>query len=324
MDMVLSVKDRGLIQDINTISKTKVRGVFSLLKNAQALETTESAEDGVRLYMGRGIVTFKDFREKHDAFLQKCIIQQHFFIPINSRKELMWPTEKDELDVKLEVCRKFELFIVDYFMNGIPNNPKKTRKPANSAPTADFMQNKPKLMNNFRAQQPNQMMMAQRMKARGIHQANYYPQPVRAVDQSVSTFLNADFSEWDQGSAYQDDVTSQLSGYSMSGYGLPKSVEYDYHPNTDISFASSSQSTSFVPTASTISPSLPESSNSLLKTKSASWGVGFLNPSTSISNPFGMPATAASLNMAEARSSPELLGDTTTLDYRSSLERFSF
>ncbi len=82
----MAVRDSKILEQFDTITKTKVRGVFSLLKNSHSLDPVDGIGEGVRLYLGRGVKGFKEFRDKHDAFLTKCILQQRLFIPLNVKK----------------------------------------------------------------------------------------------------------------------------------------------------------------------------------------------------------------------------------------------
>eukprot|EP01033_Poteriospumella_lacustris_P020669 gene20669-15191_t len=83
MDMILAVqRTRILGEELEMVSKTKVRGILALLKNAHALLATAGQGDSVRLYLGKAVTTFRMFREKHDAFINRCILQQHMFLPL--------------------------------------------------------------------------------------------------------------------------------------------------------------------------------------------------------------------------------------------------
>ena len=249
MDMVLSVKEKRVLPGVESISKTKVRGVFSLLKNAQALETSDGVGEGVRLFMGRGIACFLDFREKHDAFLQKCIIQQHFFIPINSRRELMWPTEKEELAQKLVELAKVEKMLDDYFMNGganaFANSPQhppqqqQIQQQQHQQPRPTYYQQAAPVQ---QAPRPQKMLQRGNFPNMNNNQGRYGQQQHQQQQQyhrQQNPNQNRSYYPVDQNAGYDWDNQSSASGYQYSRAN--NSNNQNYHQKNDAQFSTYSQ-----------------------------------------------------------------------------------
>jgi hypothetical protein len=119
MDMVSAVKDRGLVDGIDNISKTKIRSIFALLKNAQAILANNEINNSVRLYLGKGVINFHDFRVKHDQFLQRCILKQAPFHPLMNSDEVLWPVNQSSvLEEKIKECERYLMSLEEFFQGG--------------------------------------------------------------------------------------------------------------------------------------------------------------------------------------------------------------
>jgi hypothetical protein len=124
MDMVCAVKDSQIMVGFEIVSKTKIRGIFALLKNAQCIGGANNGEgESVRLQLGRGINEFQDFREKHDSYLNRIILQQHLFIPLSLKSEILWQLEAPVLYERINELKPVELLLQHFFMsgNGLPS-----------------------------------------------------------------------------------------------------------------------------------------------------------------------------------------------------------
>jgi hypothetical protein len=123
MDMILAVqRTRILGEELEMVSKTKVRGILALLKNAHALLATAGQGDSVRLYLGKAVTTFRMFREKHDAFINRCILQQHMFLPLTVKAEVLWQgSDEQSIMDRCEALREFES-LVESFIAGRRGN----------------------------------------------------------------------------------------------------------------------------------------------------------------------------------------------------------
>eukprot|EP01036_Dinobryon_divergens_P027985 gene27985-36856_t len=118
IDMVMAVKDSGKITQLELVSKTKVRGVLALLKHGELLITQGEEGEPVRLYLARGIGSFKDLRERHDIFLHRYISEHKMFIPAVLRSELIWQfdeaTKLDRIKVLDTIVAQLQGFYATY------------------------------------------------------------------------------------------------------------------------------------------------------------------------------------------------------------------
>lgn len=64
--------------------------MLALLKHGELLITQGEEGEPVRLYLAYGINTFKDLRDRHDAFLNRYMQEHHLFIPVILKTELVW------------------------------------------------------------------------------------------------------------------------------------------------------------------------------------------------------------------------------------------
>ena len=124
MDMVTAAKDSGIISGIDNVSKTKVRGIFALLKTCLALGTINGDGESVRLFIGKGINSFRDLRERHDAFLRRCLLQLRINLPLHILGEVIWQITPDILEERLVELHNLEFALQNLYLNGqpLPNN----------------------------------------------------------------------------------------------------------------------------------------------------------------------------------------------------------
>jgi hypothetical protein len=119
MDMICAVKDMKVIQGLDNISKTKVRGIFALLKNCQCLSTKAEEGESVQLFLADGIHSFKDFKQKHDHFFEHCMEQLHVVLPPEVKTYLVWSWDNSTfMKGKLAEIKKLEGIIEEFFING--------------------------------------------------------------------------------------------------------------------------------------------------------------------------------------------------------------
>lgn len=106
IDMVMLVKESRKISQLQGVSKTKVRGVLALLKHGDLLITHGAEGNPVRLFLAKGINSFKDLRERHDAFLLKYMLEHHLFMPGILKSELVWSVDEDTRLLRLEAMNR--------------------------------------------------------------------------------------------------------------------------------------------------------------------------------------------------------------------------
>jgi hypothetical protein len=118
IDMVVAVKESRVLSQLENVSRTKIRGVLALLKHAQLFVTQGDEGEAVRLHLASGINAFKDLRDKHDLFINRCILQHHLFIPIALKGELVWQLEPEIKTFRLEELKGLEQALENFFING--------------------------------------------------------------------------------------------------------------------------------------------------------------------------------------------------------------
>jgi hypothetical protein len=131
MDMVTTIKEAGIVPGIENVSKTKIRSIFALLKNSQALLAINADSNSVRLYLGKSIHNFREFRQKHDTFLSRCILKQATFHPLISTGEVLWPNQGFE--PKLQELTAIQGPLEEFFASA--NLKKAEEKPAVASST---------------------------------------------------------------------------------------------------------------------------------------------------------------------------------------------
>jgi hypothetical protein len=124
MDLLMLAKDSRVYgNDLMDVSKTKIRGVLSLVKNAHVVTASEPGEgESIQLFLGKDITLFQQFREKQDAFINKCCMLQHIFIPLSIKGELVWiPSPNDSRDnfvsKRTDELKSYESILEKFFLN---------------------------------------------------------------------------------------------------------------------------------------------------------------------------------------------------------------
>jgi hypothetical protein len=119
MDLLMMCKKSGIVCGLEEISKTKIRGVLSLVKNSHAVVETEGSEgESIQLFLGKDITSFQHFREKQDAFINKCCMLQHIFIPPTMKGELIWQSNDHSIRLtRIEELTRLEEPLEQFFLN---------------------------------------------------------------------------------------------------------------------------------------------------------------------------------------------------------------
>ena len=113
--MVMIVKDSNIMPNLESVSKTKIRGVLALLKHGELLTTQSEYGEPVRLSLASGIESFQSLRERHDSFLKSYMIDHHLFIPSPLRSELLWQGDEASRLFKLETMNSLVLKVKLFF-----------------------------------------------------------------------------------------------------------------------------------------------------------------------------------------------------------------
>jgi hypothetical protein len=117
MDMLMLVKKTRVLSDIENVSKTKIRGIFALLKNSHAMVTAGPDGESVRINLGKGITTFRHFREKQDSFISKCVTLQQIFIPYEMKGDLIWQLDPVTMQLRIEELWRLEVIVHEFISN---------------------------------------------------------------------------------------------------------------------------------------------------------------------------------------------------------------
>ena len=112
--MVIAVKEEKWQDELDQISKTKIRGVLTLLKHAESLSLQPASDQApVSLGIAKDITCFEDLRNKHDRFLITIAKKEN--VPITDWRDLIWPDNPDERMRRIAVCKKYESELKTYF-----------------------------------------------------------------------------------------------------------------------------------------------------------------------------------------------------------------
>jgi hypothetical protein len=141
MDLLMICKESRVIYGLEEISKTKIRGVLSLVKNAHAVIETDGCEgESIHLFLGKDIVLFQQFREKQDAFINKCCMLQHIFIPLAIKGDLIWHSSpsssgdhQNSLIRRIEELKRNEEPLEQFFLNEMMRKNNNSISPLNES-----------------------------------------------------------------------------------------------------------------------------------------------------------------------------------------------
>jgi hypothetical protein len=120
MNLITVSREAHVLTQLEDASKTKIRGIFCLLKNSHAIITSgNDQESSVRLYLGKGIITFRQFRERQDSFITRCLTLQKIFMPFEKKGEVIWQLNEETLVLRLEELRYLERPLEEFFVKEI-------------------------------------------------------------------------------------------------------------------------------------------------------------------------------------------------------------
>lgn len=168
IDMVMAVKESNSVTQLESVSKTKVRGVLALLKHAEILVAQGTEGEPLRLYLAPTVTSFRDLRERHDTFLSRFIMEQHLFIPAILKAEVVWQFEEEVKTQRLEAIDKLISKLHFFFTSYQGNLAARPTPPA----VPDFRREQEEMPNSFlrSAQEP-----AGRRPAAGYNEYQYGP-----------------------------------------------------------------------------------------------------------------------------------------------------
>jgi hypothetical protein len=121
MDMCCAVKDMQVVPGIENTSKTKIRGLFALLKACQGLGIMSEEGESVQLRLGDGINSFKDLKQRHDVFMSQILNHLRVVLPVEVKSQLLWNWNDPEYVArKVLEMKQLENILEDFFLHGKP------------------------------------------------------------------------------------------------------------------------------------------------------------------------------------------------------------
>jgi hypothetical protein len=121
MDMCCAVKDMQVVPGIENTSKTKIRGLFALLKACQGLGIMSEEGESVQLRLGDGINSFKDLKQRHDMFMSQILNHLRVVLPVEVKAQLLWNWNDPEYVArKVLEMKQLEEQVEDFFLHGKP------------------------------------------------------------------------------------------------------------------------------------------------------------------------------------------------------------
>lgn len=121
IDMVMAVKDSRVVSEMEAVSKTKVRGILALLKHGEMVTARGQEGEAIRLTLTPGIHSFRDLRDRHDAFLSRFMMEHQIFVPILVRAEVVWYLDTKEKDERLVFMERVLSLLHAYFSSTSSN-----------------------------------------------------------------------------------------------------------------------------------------------------------------------------------------------------------
>jgi hypothetical protein len=133
MDMISAVKDMNVVSGLENVSKSKIRGIFGMLKTCQSLGFSNDDGDAVQLYMGEGVTSFEEFRNKSDSYFRRCLSHLKIFLPPGILSQLIWQLDSETMKRRLTEFQKLEETVESYFVFGkLPGSLESTHPVANA------------------------------------------------------------------------------------------------------------------------------------------------------------------------------------------------
>ena len=106
IDLAMALKDSGYLPEVEYLSKSKVRGVLAILKQAELVGKCSGGGLGeqlaAQLYLVEGVDRFEKLRECHDRYLQAYMVENQLHVPEELRGEVVWQVFAEERRRRVE------------------------------------------------------------------------------------------------------------------------------------------------------------------------------------------------------------------------------
>jgi hypothetical protein len=122
MNAVVLVQGARILSQIEDISKTKIRALFCMLKNSRAMIKADGEGESVKIHFGKGITSFRQFRERQDSFINKCCTLQQICIPYEMKGDIIWQLDSVTMSLRVEELRLLEEAIQEFLLGHILNS----------------------------------------------------------------------------------------------------------------------------------------------------------------------------------------------------------
>jgi hypothetical protein len=101
--LAMILKESGFVPGVDHVSKTKVRGVLAILKQADmVLKSGVLTGDAVLLQIDPQIANFDIFRDRHDQFLHRYMNENMKQLPEEMKAEILWMIDFETRQKRLE------------------------------------------------------------------------------------------------------------------------------------------------------------------------------------------------------------------------------
>lgn len=101
--LAMILKESGYVAGVDHVSKTKVRGVLAILKQADmVLKSGVLTGDAVLLQVDPQIHNFDLFRDRHDQFLHRYMTENMTQLPEEMKAEILWMIDFETRQKRLE------------------------------------------------------------------------------------------------------------------------------------------------------------------------------------------------------------------------------
>lgn len=120
IDLVMSIKESMQFANMDSISKTKVRGILALLKHSDILVTSGTEGLPVNLVLAPGIESFEILRDRHDSYINSFIKECRILIPRDFLNEIIWKRDYQWQKETIQEMNQFQN-IVESFIRDVTN-----------------------------------------------------------------------------------------------------------------------------------------------------------------------------------------------------------
>lgn len=120
MTITLSLKDHHIINQNDRISKTKLRGLISLIKAMGIIIVYRNEKNQALIRLMENIQDFDDIRRRHDTYLIKFNQENGINVPMELLRDLLWDLSPESRQARLNQIEETSQMMKMMF-NSLPN-----------------------------------------------------------------------------------------------------------------------------------------------------------------------------------------------------------